>query len=528
MKTTKFINFIQKSEEMLIEKILHYAIKNDYAKYTSTLKEAWRMSIQGLSTSLIKVLERTDEIPEMTPDIDFSKSEIAEFGIVEAGLHRSRGITLSMFLSFMKYYHQAYQDVLDDSDFSQEERIYWAQFLKRYFDFVELGFIVVWSNLSEEKKLEELQEKNRQIENEKNQYLTVFESIYDPVVLFDKDNNVENFNSKAAETFLGIHEQGIKYYGRVKTGHELKSIVDQIEYELVINKKETIFEKELLTADGSRNFVIKLRRLMDISEKYLGTVVIFNDVTERLSLLEEKTQIEQTMQQNQRLQSIGTLASGVAHEINNPINGIINYGQLIKDEEKLSDEVKNYADEIISESNRVAMIVKDLLDFARGNARGKEKVDICELIKHTTSLIETVLKQDNIRLICEKSSDLPKVLCNEQQIKQVIMNLINNARDALNTKHRGNNERKIIRANCQLEKNENQRYIRLEIEDNGIGIQKENIKQVFDPFFTTKNRAEGTGLGLSICYKIIKEHQGKITVESKANEFTRFVILLPC
>ncbi len=528
MDTKKFIKLIQASEEKLINEVLRYAIERDYAKYTSTLKEAWRMSIQGLSNSLVKVLEKNDKVPEMNPDIDFSKSEIAEFGIVEANLHRSRGITLSMFLSFMKYYQQAYQDVLSDSDFSVAEKEFFSRYLKRYFDFVEIGFIVVWSDLSEEKKLEELQSKNREIENEKNEYLTVFESMYDPVILFHNGNTIQNFNNKAAEIFLNIHESGKKYYSRVKTGEELKEIIEQIKDELNENKDEKIFEKEISTLTGNRNFVVKLKKLMDVSEKYMGTIAIFSDITERIKLLEEKAKMEQSLLQHQRLQSIGTLASGVAHEINNPVNGIMNYSQLIKDEGGIPAAVKEYADEILAESNRVAFIVKDLLDFARGNSFGTEKADICEIIKHTTSLIETVLKQDSIRLICDKPASLPKIECNVQQIKQVIMNLLNNARDALNAKYEDYDENKVIQASCSSEEINNKTWIRLQIKDKGIGIKEEIIDQIYDPFFTTKSRAEGTGLGLSICYKIIEKHKGTISVESKENEFTRFTILLPC
>jgi len=196
----KFIDLISDSEEILMEKILNYAKKQGYVKYTSTLKEAWRMSISGLSKALLKVARKNEEIPEMRPEDDFTQDEIAEFGIVEAHKHRSRGITLGMFLALMKYYQQAYVDLVEESDFSPEEKRHFCQYLKRYFDHVELGFIIEWSGLSEKQKIEELQDANREMTNEKNKYLTVFESIYDPVILLDKENKVQIITTAIAST----------------------------------------------------------------------------------------------------------------------------------------------------------------------------------------------------------------------------------------------------------------------------------------------------------------------------------------
>ena len=112
----------------------------------------------------------------------------------------------------MKYYQQAYIDLINESDFLTAEKQYFTQYIKRYFDYVELGFILEWNGLSEEKKLQDLQETNRRMTNEKNKYLTIFESNYDPIILMDKDNNIENINSQAAEIFANVTKSGMKYY----------------------------------------------------------------------------------------------------------------------------------------------------------------------------------------------------------------------------------------------------------------------------------------------------------------------------
>ncbi|MHB8125708.1 MAG: hypothetical protein ACYDEJ_08730 [Desulfitobacteriaceae bacterium] len=158
MEMEKLKRIILDSEEILMEKILNYAKERNYVKYTSTLKEAWRMSISGLSEALIKVIEQSNSIPEMGPDDDFTKSEVAEFGIAEAQKHRSRGVTLGMFLGLIKYYHQVYTDLINESNFSLKEKKYFSQYIKRYFDHVELGFTIEWVGLTEKQKLIELQE----------------------------------------------------------------------------------------------------------------------------------------------------------------------------------------------------------------------------------------------------------------------------------------------------------------------------------------------------------------------------------
>ena len=281
MDKEKFKRIILENEDVLMEKALNYGKERNYTKYTSTLKEAWRMSIAGLSKALVKVIENNDDVPEMGPDDDFTKSEVAEFGIIEAQKHRSRGVTLGMFLSFMKYYQQAYEDLIYESNFSVEEKRYCSLYIKRYFDQLELGFALEWSGLSEKQKLEELQKSNRVITNEKNKYLTVFESIYDPIILVDKNNNIENINYKAAEVFFDFAVSGMKYYGNINTEKEFDWLNRELDKFMDLNEKEVIIEKTMETKKGQKTFMIKFRKMLDVSEKYRGTVILFNDITER-------------------------------------------------------------------------------------------------------------------------------------------------------------------------------------------------------------------------------------------------------
>ena len=275
---------ILQSEEELMSMILNYAKIYGYAKYTSTLKEAWRLSIVGLSEAIVKVIDSNDEIPEMTPETDYSKTPISEFGIIEARKHRSRGITLGMFLSFMKYYYRTYVDLVGKSNFTPEEKEYFCYYLKRYFDYVEMGFVLEWTGLSDESTLRELQASSREITNEKNKYLTIFESIFDPVILYNADNKIENMNSAAYSMFFGINVPGGQYYNFSNHVKELDWLTDDVQAFSEGNQKDIDHEKTVMTCKGEKIFSIKYKRMLDVSEKYAGTVIIMNDITERVEI----------------------------------------------------------------------------------------------------------------------------------------------------------------------------------------------------------------------------------------------------
>lgn len=284
MKVKAFKELISSSEDILMEKVLKYAKERNYAKYTSTLLEAWRISIASLSASIIKAIEINDTIPEMNADENFAKNEMAEFGVLEAQKHRSRGIPLEMFLGFMKYYQQAYTDIILESAFSAEEKQFFLQYIKRYFDHVEIGFIVEWTGLSEEQKLHELQEKNRNMTNEKNKYLTIFESMYDPIILVDKDYHIENINYQAAKDFMDVTISGMKYYSNIETNIKLNWLeLDLMEFDR-LKKDEILQEKTIQTKAGPKTYLVKFKKMLDVSEKYRGTVIMFNDITERIKI----------------------------------------------------------------------------------------------------------------------------------------------------------------------------------------------------------------------------------------------------
>ena len=228
-----------------------------------------------------------------------------------------------------------------------------------------------------------------------------------------------------------------------------------------------------------------------------------------------------------QLASVGELAAGVAHEINNPINGIINYSQILSNNSVKGSKEKDIASRIIKEGDRISKIVANLLGFARTTDKIKGSVSISEILSETLSLTGAQMKKDGIKLVVDIQTDLPGIIAHRQQIEQVFLNIISNARYVLNQKYPGTHNHKCLEILGQTVTIDNNPYIRIVFYDHGSGIP-ENIKdKIMNPFFTTKPTGHGTGLGLSISHGIIKDHSGKLTFDSVEGEYTKVILDLP-
>ena len=186
-----------------------------------------------------------------------------------------------------------------------------------------------------------------------------------------------------------------------------------------------------------------------------------------------------------------------------------------------------HASEIINETERVTLIVRNLLRFARQEPQAHHWVEVREIIEATLSLIHTIIRHDQIILQVDIADDLPQLLCRSQQIQQVLMNLLTNARDALNERYPDAHPDKVVRLVAERADRCENHWIRLTIEDHGIGIADLIKDRIFDPFFTTKPRDKGTGLGLSISHGIVKDHHGTLRFETDPSRYTRFHVELP-
>jgi PAS domain S-box-containing protein len=242
--------------------------------------------------------------------------------------------------------------------------------------------------------------------------------------------------------------------------------------------------------------------------------------------ISERKAFEAQLRQSQKLESIGTLASGVAHEINNPLMGMINYAELISSR-VVDESLREFAEGIKEEGDRVAKIVRNLLSFSRQDQEMHSPARMTDIVDASLSLIGSLLRKDYIQMEVDVPEDLPIVRCRSQQMQQVFINLVTNARDSLNNKFAGAHKNKSLLITSRVLRERDQLWLRSTVEDSGNGIREDVASRIFDPFFTTKARSEGTGLGLSISYGIVRDHNGRLTVESDPGHFTRFHVDLP-
>ena len=280
--------------------------------------------------------------------------------------------------------------------------------------------------------------------------------------------------------------------------------------------------------DGSQFWTrLEATMVQDGENKAPACRVAVSDITEYKRLEQERQTMEARLRHQQKLESIGRLASGVAHEINNPLTGIMGFAQLIAARIDKTSPLEEYASEIVCLTERVATIVRDLLTFARQETQSHSPADIHEIVGATLALIQTVMPGDQITLEMDIPKNMPKIKCHSQQIQQALLNLLTNARDALDKKYPECNPDKIIRVTAQVFEKAGKAWIRTTVEDHGTGLSPEIQEKMFDPFFTTKEPGKGTGLGLAISNGIVVEHGGELHCESELGHWTRFHMDLP-
>jgi signal transduction histidine kinase len=570
----KLVDCLRKGEERQMERVLAHAMAHGYSKYTSTLKEAWRISVSGLTTSFASTLEDPNFVVELGPDQDYRSDPVAAFAILEAQRHRQRGIRLEMFLGFLKYYRQSYRDVIQDDDgLGAGEKDVFAYIIDRLFDRIEIGFCAEWSD-SGATHLDELQSSNRIMTNEKNKYLTIFESLPFPVILLDAHHQIDNQNF-AATLWLGGHPiPGAFYYGAkfdmaLKNGHH-----EQIEparhhlpewllpeIEAFSANKEIqyhYYEREIEAGGDKYLYFIQLSKMMDVSGKFAGSVIMVQNFTDARKAEEERARMKEQLLVSEKMASIGQLAAGVAHEINNPIGFIASnlnrlgeyaadmihliethshltkaveatasIGEELKsavtcvhavesdiDTPFLCEDIQAVIKECMEGADRVQQIVADLKDFAHPGLNHPQHADINRCLDSTLNMLRNELKYK--ATLVKDYGKIPQVLCYPRQLNQVFMNIIVNAAQALEKS-----------GEIRISTRESGDFVRIRITDTGCGMADDQVKRIFEPFYTTKPVGTGTGLGLHIAYQIVQQHKGHIEATSRPGQGTTFTINLP-
>ena len=377
-----------------------------------------------------------------------------------------------------------------------------------------IGYEGLNIDISDRKRMErELKEANEFLMN-------LIESSVDGIIAADMKGNIIIFN-KGAETLTGylaeevigkIHITQIYPEGIAK---EIMRKLRSSEYggagkfsptQLnVVNKKGEEIPIQLSAA-----------LIYDGTGKEVASVGIFTDLRPRLKMEKDLQEIQQALLQSEKLAAMGRLTSQIAHELNNPIYGIMNTLDLLKTEISPESKRRRILELSLSETHRLAEMLRNMLSFSKPEEEVRQPVNVNELLEGILLIVDKQMQEANVKIKTYFDEKIPEVMASTNQMRQVMLNLIKNAKEAMPkggtlTVGTGRERDKVL----------------IHIRDTGIGIPEEIKDKIFEAFFTTKQKVKGVGLGLSVCYGIIKDHGGGIKVESEEGKGTTFIIRLP-
>ena len=256
--------------------------------------------------------------------------------------------------------------------------------------------------------------------------------------------------------------------------------------------------------------------IYDANGKEIASVGIFVDLKETLEMEGKLRNTQEQLLQSEKLAAMGRLTSQIAHELNNPLYGIMNTLELLKTEVPPESKRRKILEMALSETFRLSELLRKMLSFSKPDEEQKQPVDINLVLDEILLLVKKQLQENSIKISSSFAEGLEKVYASKNQLRQVFLNMISNARDAMP-------EGGILTIRTRT----NREKIQIDVIDTGVGIREEHLDKIFDAFFTTKEGTKGVGLGLSVCYGFIKEHGGDIRVSSQRGEGTTFSITLP-
>ncbi len=340
-----------------------------------------------------------------------------------------------------------------------------------------------------------VKERNRELEN-------ILNSTHESIMTTDKGLIIKSTNPQTS-----------KIFGREVIGLKLNDLLKGINFESIIPKllSEGSYTTKHEIRFKDRFLEIALSRLVDFeSGKEFGLTVVIEDIT-------EKKKLEAQLIQSAKMSAIGQFATGLAHEFNNILSGIMGYTSFALSRTSI-DKIREDLVIVERAASRASEIVTAILSFSRQREGERRLASVEEVIEDAIKLIEQTFKSFNIQIL-KHYAKVPPIIINVGEIQQVILNLALNSRDALS-------EGGVIAVSTGIDGD----YIKIDFSDNGIGIPKKNLQKIFEPFFTTKKSGDtksGTGLGLSVVYSIIERHGGRIEVSSEIGLGTTVTIRLP-
>ncbi len=346
-------------------------------------------------------------------------------------------------------------------------------------------------------------------------------SAVDGVIAADMTGKIIIFNQTATEISGYTKDEALKTLN-------IKNLYPDHDAHVIMQKmrsdkygKEGIlksYKQIVVRKDGITTPILLNASIVYENNTEIATIGVFHDLKETMRMEAELEKTQTQLLQSEKMSSLGKLAAGVAHQLNNPLGSITLFSQLMLEEYELSEDAKKDLLRIKADAERCTSIVKELLEFARQTKRGVKSHNINKIIARTLFLLRNQAIFHNIDIIENYDDSLPDIPVDVQQLNHVFMNIILNAADAMEGKGR-------LKITSLIK--QKQETVLIEISDSGPGIPEKVLPNIFEPFFTTKEQGKGTGLGLSMAYGIIEDHGGSITAKNKNNGGAVFSIELP-
>ena len=503
-------------EDWLTDRVIHYAHLNGQSLYTSTLREAWRASVAQLSKPLIAALEGMDA--DGVPCAN-ARQRAVEYCLDQARKHRDRGIDLDMFLGLLVFYRRSYLDLVEEHHATQVDRRRMLVVVMDIFDAIELRLVrdIVDSRASEE--IKGMQAANRALANEKNKFLTVFESLADPTIFIDQRGTDLHMNAAGHRILLGDDAPGIGYYG-TPDAKRLARVLAPVQALIAQGEGEGA-NVTIETAAGARVFSVASRRMLDVSGKFDGLVLILKDVTDYLAATEAAKDAERAK---------SALLAMFSHEIRTPINGILALTHLLHDHRLDPEQLRHVAR--LRESGRVLSdLVENILGLSRAEARALRRLDqefdLTETLRAVMLTIEPAALAKGLTIAHHLADDVPRYLHGDmQKLRHILMNLLSNA---VNFTAQGS-----VRLNVSLLDPSDGTHcrLRLAVSDTGLGLPPGPTDWLFHPFTQYHHPGleqvqRGSGLGLAICREFAGFLGGSIRAEARTGGGSLFIVELP-
>lgn len=392
------------------------------------------------------------------------------------------------------------------------------EILSRQFNSMARATKSSFANMNQ--RLHDLDNARKALKQSEEKISAIINAVNDAMLMVDDTDKIRWINDKGRKLFGDLAVESPYYEILYQQSFPVEDCIIKncfntgIENDTEIN----ILNKDKLQTFWCTCSVVQRHRDSKVSR----VVVVCRNLT-------EKKQLRAEVLRNAQLASLGELAAGIAHEINNPINGIINYAQILEDTASAEPAAPHaqLPAKIIKEGERIAIIVSKLLSFARSGTEKKEPLILEEVINDVLDLTGTMLKKEKILIQIDIPQGVPAARAVVHQIRQIFLNIISNARYALNEKYPGNHPDKKITITCSAPADLESPMVRTVFRDQGTGIPKKMMDKICNPFFSTKPPDQGTGLGLSISYGIIEEHHGELYIQSSHGAWTEVVVDLP-